>query len=317
MSDRYSGILLTFGLGIPMMEERPARTLSMARTTGFMPVCATEGQQLQNPLLSFLISKLWAGTEFVYPQDFIPCINAVVGFNLAPGASTVVKARFPRAFVPPAGTHGCLLAAVYTPSSDLAIAGRQVWEHNNLAQKNLTVIDLLPNASIIIPFHLGNLHLLETRLYTVEVRRPDKWPNLSVSLVNKRSEVITRLFTSTKATSFVVKPEKSSSPIMRFLDAAKVEIVQRGIKTEAADTVRIDVAKDSVLELSAQKDDKSSSFLKNARTDEAIKSGADLVKNGVGTAAITFKPGLLSGFQIAMSAASQVRLDLKLTAPPD
>src|SRR5262245_17577394 len=44
--------------------------------------------------------KPWAGTEFVYPGDWIPYISAAVGYNLAPGASVVVKAKWPKALVP-------------------------------------------------------------------------------------------------------------------------------------------------------------------------------------------------------------------------
>ena len=50
-----------------------------------------------------------------------------------------------------------LLASVIT-RSDHPIAGRHVWEHNNLAQKNLTVVDLLPNAFIILPVTVTNWH---------------------------------------------------------------------------------------------------------------------------------------------------------------
>src|SRR5262249_39752157 len=39
--------------------------------------------------------KLWAGTEFVYPGDWDPFVSAAVGFNLAPGATRIVKARWP------------------------------------------------------------------------------------------------------------------------------------------------------------------------------------------------------------------------------
>ena len=41
--------------------------------------------------------KPWAGTQFVYPPDFVPYISAAVAFNLAPGGSTIVKAKWPSA----------------------------------------------------------------------------------------------------------------------------------------------------------------------------------------------------------------------------
>lgn len=98
----------------------------------------------------------FAGTQFQYPADFLPSIAAKAEFDLPAGATRVVKARWPRAHVPPAGTHTCLLAAVLH-RSDLPVAGRHVWEHNNLAQKNLTVVDLQPNSFLIVPVVIANL----------------------------------------------------------------------------------------------------------------------------------------------------------------
>ena len=103
--------------------------------------------------------KVYAGTQFVYPEDFIPCTAAAVGFNLEPGESTIVKAKWPRSQVPPTGSHACLLVSVYTPT-DEAPTGRHVWEHNNLAQKNLTAVDLVPNFSFPDSILVGqSLHI--------------------------------------------------------------------------------------------------------------------------------------------------------------
>jgi hypothetical protein len=98
--------------------------------------------------------KPFLGTEFVYPGDFLPCIAAAAGFELGPGDETIVKARWPAALVPPAGTHACWLAAVLT-RGDPPGSGLHVWEHNNLAQKNLVVVDLLPDAWVILPLVLN------------------------------------------------------------------------------------------------------------------------------------------------------------------
>ncbi|HKR03729.1 MAG TPA: hypothetical protein VJY62_03765 [Bacteroidia bacterium] len=100
--------------------------------------------------------KSYAGTQFVYPNDFLPCTAAVTGFNLAGNQTMVVKARWPKSFVPPEGTHSCLLASILTPG-DMPNAGLHVWEHNNLAQKNLTIVDLQPNNFIVIPFVIAAL----------------------------------------------------------------------------------------------------------------------------------------------------------------
>ena len=80
--------------------------------------------------------------EFTYPADFLPCIAAVAGFELGPGRSAIVKARWPAALVPPGRAR---TPAGWRGADPLRRAGlrRHVWEHNNLAQKNLTVVDLV------------------------------------------------------------------------------------------------------------------------------------------------------------------------------
>jgi hypothetical protein len=98
--------------------------------------------------------KPFLGTEFVYPGDFLPCIAATAAFELGPGEERTVKARWPRALVPPAGTHACWLTSVLT-RGDPPGPGLHVWEHNNLAQKNLAVVDLAPDAWIILPIVLN------------------------------------------------------------------------------------------------------------------------------------------------------------------
>jgi hypothetical protein len=128
--------------------------------------------------------KPYAGVEFQYPEDFLPCVAAASGFDLGPGASTIVKALWPAALVPPAGTHACWLAAVFA-QADHPVAGKHVWEHNNLAQKNLTVVDLKPNQWIVLPFVVKNLKKLVTSRALLEVVRPKGHSEMAVSLIHK------------------------------------------------------------------------------------------------------------------------------------
>lgn len=127
--------------------------------------------------------KQFAGTQFSYPDDFLPCVAAASGFDLAPGTSVIVKARWPRSLVPPAGTHACLLAAVLT-RSDRPVAGKHVWESNNLAQKNLTVVDLKPNTWIVIPVVVSHLRATLAARYRLELLRPRNHPALEAGLLH-------------------------------------------------------------------------------------------------------------------------------------
>ena len=112
--------------------------------------------------------KPWAGTQFLYPQDFVPYISAGVGFNLAPGGSAIVKAKWPKALVPASGTGDqCILASVYMPT-DASPTGRHVWEHNNLAQKNVTIVNLMANDSTLISFNVGSMHAIKSEVYRIE-----------------------------------------------------------------------------------------------------------------------------------------------------
>jgi hypothetical protein len=100
-------------------------------------------------------SRGFAGTQLIYPTDFYPCSAATAEFDLAPGETRVVKARWPRALVPPPGDPLCVLAAIMT-RADHPIAGRHPWEHNNLAQKCLFSLSLVPGQPVTLPVVLGN-----------------------------------------------------------------------------------------------------------------------------------------------------------------
>ncbi len=132
--------------------------------------------------------KQFAGTQFNYPADFLPCIAAASGFNLTAGSSMIVKAKWPRSKVPAAGNHACLTAAVIT-RGEHPVANKFVWESNNLAQKNLTVVDLQPNQFILIPFVISNFLFQHKRKFTLEIFRPKKFPDIQTSLLHEQPKI--------------------------------------------------------------------------------------------------------------------------------
>lgn len=143
----------------------------------------------QHFLVTFNV-KTFAGVQFQYPADFLPCIAAACGFELGSGQSTIVKARWPAALVPPPDTHACWLAAVLT-RSDHPVAGRHVWEHNNLAQKNLTVVDLVPGDWLVLPFVVANLNRRLARRFQLELVRPKGREKLEAALLHRSATVFT------------------------------------------------------------------------------------------------------------------------------
>jgi hypothetical protein len=130
----------------------------------------------------------FAGTEFVYPADFLPCTAAAAEFDLPAGSTRIVKARWPRTLVPGAGSHTCLLASVLS-RGDQPVAGRHVWEHNNLAQKNLTIVDLQPDVFFILPILVANWRQELRPRFTLEVLRPHGAEDLAIGLVARSREL--------------------------------------------------------------------------------------------------------------------------------
>jgi hypothetical protein len=156
-------------------------------------------------------SKGFAGTEFLYPGDFLPCVAARAEFELSPGATRIVKARWPRDLVPAEGSHTCLLAAVLT-RSDHPVAGRHVWEHNNLAQKNLTVVDLLPNTFLILPITVSNWQGLSPGEFALEVLRVGESAPFEASLIHSHPEVFTTKVKPKPFRPFGEQPAPPSEP---------------------------------------------------------------------------------------------------------
>jgi hypothetical protein len=133
--------------------------------------------------------KPYAGFEFVYPDDFLPCVAAVADFDLGPGQTRVIKARWPAALVPPAGTHACVLAATIA-RADHPGAGLHTWEHNNLAQKNVTVVDLSPGDWIVLPFVIFNRRRERFPWFDLVLLRPKGFETLQSELLHPQAGAI-------------------------------------------------------------------------------------------------------------------------------
>ena len=135
--------------------------------------------------------KSYAGVEFIYPGDFVPSTLAASGFNIRPNESVIVKTKWPAELVPSAGTHSCLLAAVYSrgyhPESN-----RHVWEQKSLVQKNLTIVELHARDWIIIPFVVSNLEITGPHQRMLEIVRPVGQERVETSLIHRSMNVYVR-----------------------------------------------------------------------------------------------------------------------------
>ena len=132
-------------------------------------------------VVTFAVAS-FAGMQFAYPSDWVPAVAAVVGFDLAPAQQRIVRARWPRHLVPAKGSHPCVLVSVRT-SGDHPAVGAHTWEHNGLAQKNLTVVDLQPNTWFTLPFVVPGL-LRSVPDVALELHRPREAAHLDARLVH-------------------------------------------------------------------------------------------------------------------------------------
>ncbi|HEU0094109.1 MAG TPA: S8 family serine peptidase [Vicinamibacteria bacterium] len=124
----------------------------------------------------------WAGTEFVYPTDFIPTtrpsdplpsplvpgtylLGEVQHGPLGPNGVDSVNVTWVQAAIPPEtvivnGTtvhwHPCLLVEI-SPQDGPTPAGVHVWDNNNLGQKNVTIDYASDDATFGAALVVGNL----------------------------------------------------------------------------------------------------------------------------------------------------------------
>jgi hypothetical protein len=120
------------------------------------------------------------GMEFTYPSSFLPSvgpeemlpnpltpathfIGEVKVSAIPPGGEQIVRVEWRAELIPPeqvptpAGPvhwHPCLLAEI-TPHDGPAATGSHVWDHNNLAQKNITIVDAIPGGDFSMAMIMG------------------------------------------------------------------------------------------------------------------------------------------------------------------
>lgn len=179
----------------------------------------------------------YAGFEFIYPDHFLPCVTAVADFDLDPGETRVVKARWPSAAVPPAGTHACLLAAAIA-RGDHPESGVHVWQHNNLAQKNVTVVDLVAGDWILIPFVIFERIREWFRWFDLMLVRPRGFEKLRSELLYSRLDLAVEKELLDCGGPLVARPRNekpltsrnADSPFARRFDHAKGQAFREGKK---------------------------------------------------------------------------------------
>jgi len=262
--------------------------------------------------------KEWAGTQFIYPYDYQPYISNpfmvgnLLGVNLDPGDSTIVYTKWEAADIPPVGTHACWLAVAQPIGGgmDLPPSGAHVWEHNNLAQKNLLIVDLIPGETGEVSIVIGSRYKKQPGYYTIELHRSRNALNLPVALSGQSARAMGNLVQAGR--DFVHKPLDQGMSVeevgFRFIDPARVELTNASI-----DDKGISLLLESGSTLTWNK-------LEKRRTQSLTRyipefSPASLIKENDGRTSITFASGLSSGIGIALRPQQIVRTKLCFTVP--
>ncbi len=252
----------------------------------------------------------WAGTNFIYPNDYSPFIAQAIGINIDSDSSSIVRTKWKAEDIPPIGIHACWLAYTWV-QNDPTTTGVHVWEHNNLAQKNLTIVDLLPGESWEMDVVLGSHYNKRKKIYTIELHRTKNGLKLPVSLFGKNPKILKKLINN--GADFildkpVVNPVKSIG--IRFLDNARISL--EGTDSEAS-RITLELQQGSFFTLEnnivnkiSPKIPASVSFVP-AKVDENKKKGTEII----------FEPGKASGIKIFLQERQIVKTRLKFTVPKD
>ncbi|TAL70153.1 MAG: hypothetical protein EPN82_05940 [Bacteroidetes bacterium] len=138
----------------------------------------------------------WAGTQYVYPDDFKPIgsPSTYPPATMAPGTYLIgeehitsipaggfvtINMRWPADIIPPdtvvidgliySWADSCLLVEV-SPHDGPAPTGNHSWDNNNLCQRNITIVDAGDTDDMAIAFVVGN-QVNEANMVNIRVER--------------------------------------------------------------------------------------------------------------------------------------------------
>jgi hypothetical protein len=190
--------------------------------------------------------------------------------------------------------------------TDTSAAGSHVWDKNNLKQRNMTVLDVLPDELVVVGFQLGSLHERTPDIYAVDLIRPPSATATRVALLASGSAETKKLFHS--AERFVGdNATASSAPLasIHFPDHASAELSSRTIETAG---LRLNFAPGSSIQL--------------RRSDDApprvpFQRTARLVEPAGKPAQIVFDPGRLARLPIYLQPSLQIKCALNIQVPQE
>jgi hypothetical protein len=260
----------------------------------------------------------------VYPADFRDnIISAAVAFDLAPGATTTVKARWPKDMIPPIPTgatvrHGCILAEVYNPEDHVAAGVTSIGASNGkLKQRNTDIVDALPDSTLDYFLDISNYKILRPELTRLEIIREPRWQHVGISLHHPNKKFLQEFIRRVEHVKpGMVRPAEpvAGVPELRVLERARVEIAMG----TARRPLILDLAPGSSMPLpseDARDAIQEDAFIAPADPD-FMRMDADWVPMEAG-AHLAIRSGTRVGLPVVMKPRDRTLLNVKIKVPKD
>ena len=255
----------------------------------------------------------------MYPADFRDhIISGAVGYDLAPGTTATVKARWPKDLIPPIPTgafirHGCLFAEVYNPADQVPAGVTTIGASNGkLAQRNTDIVDAIPDATLDYFFNISNYHIAKPQIVRLELVRPAGWEKLEVTLHNYDPRIIKTLWENMEVIKTSVKSAEivAQRPEVCVLEATRIAI---GLRPDQPKML-INLARGSsflVQDLSASEGDEGTDI-----SEDFYQRDADMV-SVKGKTFLKMKQGLRVGWPYKMMPRERLSLNVRIRVPKD
>lgn len=256
----------------------------------------------------------WAGTQFVYSADYYPA-TALVGAIIHPGSSTIARVKWPEAKVPVAGVHACWTSAVIMAGDPIPNPAH-VWEANNLAQKNLTILEMEPDETAEMAVVIGSRAAKLAQAITLEFWQPSAGIRLEATLRTDIPRMLEaaiargRTIPKTLATAPDTRPHAG----LRFLEPTRVEM--RGLISDDREAAVLQLAAGSTIDFAPETLAPFPAKQVQRRKSRApAPLNARLVKDAKGRSTVQFADGKASAFALGLRASEALKTRLSLRIP--
>ncbi|HSD57830.1 MAG TPA: M36 family metallopeptidase [Methanotrichaceae archaeon] len=253
----------------------------------------------------------------IYPSDFRDnIISAAAGFNLNPGASATLTARWPKELIPPIPTgasklHGCIFAEVYNPVDHVPAGATTIGASNGkLRYRNTDVIDLAPDDFADCYFTISSYHAISEQVVRMEVIRPPNLENLEVTFHHRDPQVIKALWQDMQAIeSAAIRPREEIAALrseLKILDSTRIAV---GLRPEEPSFL-LNLARGSTIAIP----DKVGKETRAIMDADFTRQDADMVALEKQTY-LKLRSGLRVGWPYLMKPRERLTLKMRVKAP--